>query len=141
MWWSAHRAKTTEADMIITFTKPGLHCSNKNNMLVICTLIGWSVSGGKYPPQIASFHKSHRMPAGCSDADAEFSTGSVTLNAALPSHGHQWNSKGGKRLSVSCGLSNLVRACYFYPFGEFQQLNALPSKQSIILRPTLFKHS
>lgn len=42
----AHREKTIEADIIITSTKISPHCSIKDNMLVICTLMGWPVSGG-----------------------------------------------------------------------------------------------
>lgn len=67
----AHRAKTIETDIIIPSAKPGLHCSNMDNVLVICTLIGWPVSGGKYALQIAFFYKSCGMPVGRRDADAD----------------------------------------------------------------------
>lgn len=115
----AHRAKTIETDIIIPSAKPGLHCSNMDNVLVICTLIGWPVSGGKYALQIAFFYKSCGMPVGRRDADADAFPQAVCLTMQ---HCPRMVSSGttGEEILRLNGVSFDVSIYFFFFF--FQRL-------------------
>lgn len=115
----AHRSKPIEADIIITFTKPGLYCSIKDNMLVICKLMGCPVSGGEIcslnspPSQISQRLFGARKKS--------FSAGSVSHDAALPPHGRQWNSRRVNH-SYWTQLSYLNCSSTFCVFFSFYKL-------------------
>lgn len=76
-----------EEDVITTSTKPGLYCSNTDNMFAICTLMGRPASGVKHAPQTVFLHKSGLRPEGRKMERLRCPAGGLSCNAPLPPYG------------------------------------------------------